>query len=494
MKWRLLAVACVLLALGLLLYPLMGELVSEKYHSDVEAVYTAAIADTDNVELAEQRRAAEAYNALLRGEAAVSTGGASVPPVDYAEQLTVGGAMCTIDIPKIGVYLPVRHGTGVETLERAVGHVVGTSLPVGGAGTHAVLSAHSGMASAKLFSDIDQLVKGDVFYIHVLGEVLAYEVDQIATVLPSDTSLLQIEEDKDYVTLITCMPFGVNTHRLLVRGHRVPYVPEMVVENGKTPKAASSWTQHYLTAWASALVCWLRLAGSASLQGGNAVGKKSVLLAAALAVAGLCILLWPVVSGHRLQADMSAAAQGFWEEARQPYSEVLTDLQEYNERIYAERQAGLADALACEEPAVLLRDCGVEDEIIGVLELPTLELVMPVYLGASDSHLAAGAAVLGNTSAPIGGVNTNCVIAGHRGWYGADYFRHIDRLQAGDMVTVTNLWETLTYTVVDMKIIQPDQVDKIKIQPGRDLLTLITCHPYASGGRQRLVVYCERRK
>ena len=247
MKWRLLAVACVLLALGLLLYPLMGELVSEKYHSDVEAVYTAAIADTDNVELAEQRRAAEAYKALLRGEAAVSTGGASVPPVDYAEQLTVGGAMCTIDIPKIGVYLPVRHGTGVETLERAVGHVVGTSLPVGGAGTHAVLSAHSGMASAKLFSDIDQLVKGDVFYIHVLGEVLAYEVDQIATVLPSDTSLLQIEEDKDYVTLITCMPFGVNTHRLLVRGHRVPYVPEMVVENGKTPKAASSWTQHYLT-------------------------------------------------------------------------------------------------------------------------------------------------------------------------------------------------------------------------------------------------------
>lgn len=147
------------------------------------------------------------------------------------------------------------------------------------------------------------------------------------------------------------------------------------------------------------------------------MGKKAALLAVALAVAGLCILLWPVVSGHRLQADMSAAAQGFLEEARQPYSELLTDLQGYNQRIYTERQAGLADALACEEPAVLLRDCGVEDEIIGVLEIPTLELVMPVYLGASDSHLAAGAAVLGNTSVPIGGVNTNCVIAGHRGWY-----------------------------------------------------------------------------
>ena len=247
MKWRLLAAIFGILALGLLLYPLMGELVSEKYHSDVEAVYTAAIADTDNAELAEQRRAAEAYNALLRGEMSVSTGGASAPPVDYAEQLTVGGAMCTIDIPKIGVYLPVRHGTEAETLERAVGHVVGTSLPVGGAGTHAVLSAHSGMASAKLFSDIDQLVKGDVFYIHVLGEVLAYEVDRIATVLPSDTSLLQIEDGQDLVTLVTCTPFGVNTHRLLVQGHRVPYVAELVVENGKTPKAASSWTQHYLT-------------------------------------------------------------------------------------------------------------------------------------------------------------------------------------------------------------------------------------------------------
>lgn len=241
MKWRLLAAIFGILALGLLLYPLMGELVSEKYHSDVEAVYTAAIADTENAELAEQRWAAEAYNALLRGEAAVSIGGASAPPMLYAGQLTVGGAMCTIDIPKIGVYLPVRHGTGAETLERAVGHVVGTSLPVGGAGTHAVLSAHSGMASAKLFSDIDQLAEGDTFYIHVLGEVLAYEVDQIATVLPSDTSLLQIEDGQDLVTLVTCTPFGVNTHRLLVRGHRVPYVPELVVENGKTPKAASSW-------------------------------------------------------------------------------------------------------------------------------------------------------------------------------------------------------------------------------------------------------------
>lgn len=274
MKWRLLAVSCGILALGLLLYPLIGELLSERYHSDVETVYAAAIADADDAELTAQRRAAEVYNAMLRGEASVSAGGASAPPLLYAEQLTVGGAMCTIDIPKIGVYLPVQHGTGAETLERAVGHVVGTSLPVGGSGTHAVLSAHSGMASAKLFSDIDQLVEGDTFYIHVLDEVLAYEVDQIATVLPSDTSLLQIEDEQDLVTLVTCTPFGVNTHRLLVRGHRVPYVPELVVENGKLRRLRLRGRSTISRAWASALVCWLRLAGSASLQGGDVVGKN----------------------------------------------------------------------------------------------------------------------------------------------------------------------------------------------------------------------------
>ena len=223
--------------------------------------------------------------------------------------------------------------------------------------------------------------------------------------------------------------------------------------------------------------------------------RKTALVLAALA--GICVMLWPVFTGHRLQSSATTAVQEFLadrDEPEQQYLELLADLQAYNQRIYAEKQRNLTNLEACEVPAADLTAYGIEDEIIGVLEMPTMELTMPVYLGASDGHLAAGATVLGNTSAPIGGVNTNCVIAGHRGWYGADYFRHIDRLQAGDMVTVTNLWETLTYTVVDIQIIQPDQVNRIKIQPGRDLLTLITCHPYASGGRQRLVVYCERRK
>lgn len=246
MKRWLLAAACGAVALGLLLYPLVGELLSEKYHSDVETAYTAAIEDTDDAELTAQRQAAQQYNAML-ANATISEGGVSAPPLAYADQLTVGGVMAYIDIPKINVYLPVQHGTGAETLERSVGHVMGTSLPVGGSSTHAVLSAHSGMASSKLFSDIDRLAEGDTFYIHVLGDTLAYEVNAINTVLPTDTSLLQIEEGKDFVTLVTCTPFGVNTHRLLVRGHRVPYVPEQKAETAEAQKATSSWMQHYLT-------------------------------------------------------------------------------------------------------------------------------------------------------------------------------------------------------------------------------------------------------
>ena len=246
MKRWLLAATFGVVALGLLLYPLVGELLNEKYHSDVETTYTAAIADTDDVELTAQREAAEQYNAMLSG-AAITEGGASAPPLAYADQLTVGGIMAYVDIPKINVYLPVQHGTDADTLEKSVGHVVGTSLPVGGSSTHAVLSAHSGLASSKLFSDIDQLAEGDTFYIHVLGEVLAYKVDAIHTVLPTDTSRLQIEDGKDYITLVTCTPFGINTHRLLVRGYRVPYLPEQEAAAAEEKPAASSWTRHYLT-------------------------------------------------------------------------------------------------------------------------------------------------------------------------------------------------------------------------------------------------------
>lgn len=206
--------------------------------------------------------------------------------------------------------------------------------------------------------------------------------------------------------------------------------------------------------------------------------KTSLLLAALLAVAGIYVMLWPVFTGQRLQADTDEAVQSFLEERKpeQQYPELLAALQEYNRQLYAEKQCNLTDLEACEEPAADLTTYGIEDEIIGVLEIPAMELTMPVYLGASDAHLAAGAAVLGNTSAPIGGDNTNCVIAGHRGWRGADYFRHIDRLQVGDTVTLTNAWnsgwgyvwgtygQVLTPELLQYKLTQyPDGVGKYAV-------------------------------
>ena len=139
--------------------------------------------------------------------------------------------------------------------------------------------------------------------------------------------------------------------------------------------------------------------------------KTALVLAALLVVAGICVMLWPVFTGHRLQADTDAAVQEFLAERDEPeqqYPELLTALQEYNRQLYAEKQCNLVDLEACEEPAAELTTYGIEDEIIGVLEIPAMELTMPVYLGASDAHLAAGAAVLGNTSAPIGGQLRHC--------------------------------------------------------------------------------------
>ncbi len=126
-----------------------------------------------------------------------------------------------VEIPKIDLRLPLYHGTGTEALQRGLGHLGGTSLPVGGAGTHCVISGHRGLPSALLFTDLDQLQEGDRFALHVLGQTLAYEVDQILVVEPSEVSALKPEQDGDYVTLLTCTPYGVNTQRLLVRGHRV---------------------------------------------------------------------------------------------------------------------------------------------------------------------------------------------------------------------------------------------------------------------------------
>lgn len=219
--------------------------------------------------------------------------------------------------------------------------------------------------------------------------------------------------------------------------------------------------------------------------------------------AGLLVLLYPVLNGARLENASQEAVESFIDAfavpverpkgTLRPYGELYAAMEEYNERIYAEKQRGLSDPWAYEAAGIDLSSYGLEDDIIAVLSVPAMELEMPVYLGASYDNMALGAAVLGQTSLPIGGSNTNCVIAGHRGWNGAAYFLNIDKLRVGDELSITNLWETMDYTVSEIRIIEPNDIDQILIQEGRELLTLMSCHPYASGGRYRYLVFCERK-
>lgn len=153
-----------------------------------------------------------------------------------------------VEIPKINVNLPIYHGTGADSLDRGVGHLLGSSLPVGGESTHSILTGHSGMASQKMFTDLEQLTPGDVFYLRILNETLAYQVREINTVLPYDTSLLGISSGEDLCTLVTCTPYGVNTHRLLVCGSRIPYEEAEVIleETAQEEQPRSSWMKKYI--------------------------------------------------------------------------------------------------------------------------------------------------------------------------------------------------------------------------------------------------------
>ena len=179
-------------------------------------------------------------------------------------------------------------------------------------------------------------------------------------------------------------------------------------------------------------------------------------------------------------------------EAPREHEELWNDMLAYNRQIWVEKQEGLCDPWSYQQPSFTLGEYGLEDEVFGVISIPAIDLEMPLYLGATSSHLAKGAAQLSQTSLPIGGMNTNCVIAGHRGFNGAIYFRNVPELKIGDEVIITNLWETMTYTVTETQIILPNEVDQILIQEGRDMITLLTCHPYASGGIQRFLVFCDR--
>lgn len=215
-------IAALLAGALLLLYPTISDYWNSLHQSRAIASYAEQVADLDDNMYEQLWADARAYNETLGSSTSRFVMTDEQKKVyDALLNIAGNGVMGYIEIPKIKCNLPIYHGTDESVLQIAIGHVQGSSLPVGGAGTHCVLSGHRGLPRAKLFTDIDQLTEGDVFLLRVLDETLTYEVDQIRTVLPDELDDLAIEEGKDYCTLVTCTPYGINSHRLLVRGHRV---------------------------------------------------------------------------------------------------------------------------------------------------------------------------------------------------------------------------------------------------------------------------------
>ena len=237
-----------LLALVGTLYPVISDYWNTRHQSEVQVEYEKQMESMEDSELTAALEAANAYNAALR-PVRYTKAALDAAAVGYDDLLNLygNGIMAYVEIPKIHVNLPIYHGTTTEVLEKGIGHLTGSSLPIGGVGNHAVLTGHSGVAGQRLFSDLDQLEIGDVFFIRVLNQQLAYEVRAIDTVLPEDTKLLTSVERKDKCTLVTCTPFGVNTHRLLVQGERIEYeTAEEIAAQTESVQVGSTWETQYI--------------------------------------------------------------------------------------------------------------------------------------------------------------------------------------------------------------------------------------------------------
>lgn len=262
------AILCVLLlGIGVTAYPLISNYLYDKNKSQVLTDYKGASSDLSFEETDRMIREVEKYNASLLSARAVLTDPfdpTAVKPGGEARYKTLlnvhkDGIMGYVEIPVIDLTLPVYHGTSPDILEQGIGHLENTSLPIGGKSTHAVLTGHTGLAGKKMFTDLSQLRRGDVFYIHVLGKVLAYQTERRIIAEPKDTSSLAIVPGKDMVTLFTCYPYGINSHRLLVQGERIPYKAAVAAQKEQNRDAGSPWKNEYKKAVGLCLAIYIPL-------------------------------------------------------------------------------------------------------------------------------------------------------------------------------------------------------------------------------------------
>ena len=276
----------IILGVGIFLYPSISNYLAEKNHIDIIRNYDDLIVKIDEEKINEEKEKAKIYNENLSGDPVHDPfviGSGYALPENYKEVLNVGddGVMGYVEIPKISVYLPIDHGTSDEVLEKGVGHIQNTSVPIGGKSTHSVLTGHTGLPNAELFTRLDELGIGDIFYIHVLDDVLTYKVFETKVILPDKIDELQILNGKDYITLVTCTPYGVNSHRLLVKAERVEYEEYSVTksttdEEGTDTKKESPSKHYYLTGTQIGIVLLVLILTIVSIIGISIRRKKNL--------------------------------------------------------------------------------------------------------------------------------------------------------------------------------------------------------------------------
>lgn len=437
-----------IVGVSLLLYPTVSDYWNSFHQSRAVASYTKRVTDMKNEDYQCLRTEADAYNQTLQhgGEPFVLS---SEEQRTYEKILDVTGTgiMAYIEIPKIRCELPIYHGTEEAILQVAIGHIPGSSLPVGGASTHCVLSGHRGLPSARLFTDLDQLAEGDTFFIHVLDDTLTYEVDQILTVEPEEIEELRIQAGEDYCTLVTCTPYGVNTHRLLVRGHRI----EQLASNQGVDDNV------------------LAVDGGV---GSMNVAKKTGLLVIAIVMIGIGVAVVAVAvmhSWHNAKEDKQAA---------QNSKELLYELKDpMAGHPKGELEEKLPDYLLHPEKEMPVAEVN-GNLCVGILEVPSYELTLPILNTWSDSNLKIAPCRYAGSA-----YQNNLVLAGHN--Y-KSHFGRLKRLPEKDTIIFTDMeGNRFSYQVKKREVLESNEVEEMKT--GDWDLTLFTC---TNGGKDRLALRC----
>ena len=408
--------------------------------------YENAILQIDDQTIAEEWERAVRYNEF---------------PEDYMSVLNIegDGVMGYIVIPKINARIPIYHTSSEASLKKGVGHIEQTGLPIGGKGNHPVLTGHRGLPNAELFTRLDEVKIGDIFMIYVLDKVMTYEVNKITIVLPEEVKNIKKEQQKDLVTLVTCTPYGVNTHRLLVTGER-----------SENPNI------------------------SYDEQEVKTTGRNKIVIYIIIIFTGVVFLSYPHFTNRAYNQKIERQRKIYFHHVsgqQDTLDKLYMELDYRNKELFENGQNNFVNADAYQKPTINLRVYGIYNNTVGYLSIPKMKIELPILLGANEENMKKGAVHLTETSYPIGGENTNCVLAAHRGYSKAAMFRDIEKLEIGDAIYIKNFREKLVYKVMQIRIISPTDTDEVLIREGKDMLTLITCHPYRKNSR-RYVVFCER--